>query len=345
MGKSIDLVLTLLRASVTEDASQYAVFENASTEDWQRALDLLRRHGLAAMTFPTIENLPKHLLPSRDLLLTWIGLKMQQERFYSIQRKAIESLIGMWSDAGLKVVELKGNSIGRYYPKPELRYSCDFDSFLLENDAIGVSGYERGNQIVESAGISVKRDFYKNSSFYWKGVFVENHQFCTPVRGNRAMKNLERTLRTILGTADFNALFLMEHMWSHFFEDALTLKQLADWVVMRKYCWRDVDEQLFECEARACGFWHFAESINLITDTLLAGGEMQFRDKATERLWQSILHGGGSVRMNNGWRTRFQLIGNYFSARWKYREFSNHGALFTLARTCVAFVFDRNPAI
>lgn len=345
MGKSIDIVLTLLRASVTEDASRYAVFENASTEDWQRALDLLRRHGLAAMTFPVIENLPKHLLPSRDLLLTWIGLKMQQERFYSIQRKVIESLIGMWSDAGLKVVELKGNSIGRYYPKPELRYSCDFDSFLLENDAIGGSGYERGNQIVESAGISVKRDFYKNSSFYWKGVFVENHQFCTPVRGNRAMKNLERTLRTILGTADFNALFLMEHMWSHFFEDALTLKQLADWVVMRKCCWNDVDEQLFECEARACGFWHFAESINLITDTLLAGGEMQFSDKSTERLWQSILHGGGSVQMNNGWRTRFQLTSNYFKERWKYREFSNLGALLTLARTCFAFVFDRNPAI
>lgn len=344
-NKSIIIALELLRASLIDDILQVTKFEDISDLDWQCAMDLLRKHGLAAVTFTSIEKLPHNLRPSKELILIWIGLKMQQERQYSLRRKAIDSLIYLWSDASLKVVELKGNSIGRYYPKPELRYSCDFDSFLLENDAIGVSGYERGNQIVESAGISVKRDFYKNSSFYWKGVFVENHQFCTPVRGNRAMKNLERTLRTILGTADFNALFLMEHMWSHFFEDALTLKQLADWMVMRKYCWRDVDEQLFECEARACGFWHFAESINMITDTLLAGGEMQFSDKATERLWQSILRGGGSVRMNNGWRTRFQLIGNYFSARWKYCEFSNHGALFTLIRTCVAFVFDRNPAI
>lgn len=345
MNKSIVIALELLRASLTDDILQVTKFEDISDLDWQCAMDLLRKHGLAAVTFTSIEKLPQNLRPSKELILIWIGLKMQQERQYSLRRKAVDSLIDLWSDAGLKVVELKGNSIGRYYPKPELRYSCDFDSFLLENDSIGGSGYERGNQIVESAGISVKRDFYKNSSFYWKGVFVENHQFCTPVRGNREMKHLERTLRQLVGTADFNALFLMEHMWSHFFEDALTLKQLADWVVMRKCCWNDVDEQLFEREARACGFWRFAESINLITDTFLAGESMQFKDNATEQLWQSILNGGGSVQMNNGWHTRFQLISNNLINRWKYREFSNHGALFSLTRTCCAFIFDRKPTI
>ena len=345
MNKSIVIALELLRASLIDDIPQVTKFEDISNLDWQFAMDLLRKHGLAAVTFTAIEKLPHNLRPSKELILIWFGLKMQQERQYSLRRKAVDSLIDLWSDAGLKVVELKGNSIGRYYPKPELRYSCDFDSFLLENDAIGGSGYERGNQIVESAGISVKRDFYKNSSFYWKGVFVENHQFCTPVRGNREMKHLERILRQLVGTVDFNALFLMEHMWSHFFEDALTLKQLADWVVMRKCCWNDVDEQLFEHEARACGFWRFAESINLITDTFLAGESMQFMDNATEQLWQSILNGGGSVQMNNGWHTRFQLISNHLINRWKYREFSNHGALFSLVRTCAAFIFDRKPTI
>ena len=165
-NKSIVIALELLRASIIDDILQVTKFEDISDLDWQRALDLLRRHGLAAMTFPAIENLPKHLLPSRDLLMTWIGLKMKQERFYSIQRKAIESLIGMWSDAGLKVVELKGNSIGRYYPKPELRYSCDFDAFLIDNSNPEESGYEKGNKIVETTGVSVDCKYYKNSSFY-----------------------------------------------------------------------------------------------------------------------------------------------------------------------------------
>ena len=343
--KSIVIALELLRASLIDDIPQVTKFENLSNLDWQYAFDLLCKHSLVAVTFTTIEKLPQNLRPSKELLLIWIGQKMQQERQYSLRREAVDSLIRMWSDAGLKVVELKGESIGRYYPKPELRYSCDYDTFLIDYNNNEGSGYEEGNRIVEDTGVSVDCKYYKNSSFYWKGVFVENHQFCTPVRGNREMKHLERTLRQLVGTADFNALFLMEHMWSHFFEDALTLKQLADWVVMRKCCWNDVDEQLFEREARACGFWRFAESINLITDTFLAGESMHFKDDATELLWQSILNGGGSVQMNNGWHTRFQLISNNLTNRWKYREFSNHGALFSLTRTCCAFIFDRKPTI
>lgn len=345
MNKSNVIALELLRASLIDDLLQVTKFEDISELDWQHAFDLLCKHGLAAVTFTAIEKLPHNLRPSKELILIWFGLKMQQERQYSLRRKAVDSLIDLWSDAGVKVVELKGNSIGRYYPKPELRYSCDFDAFLIDNSNPEESGYEKGNKMVETTGVTVDCKYYKNSSFYWKGVIVENHQFCTPVRGNREMKNLERTLRQLVGTVDFNALFLMEHMWSHFFEDALTLKQLADWVVMRKCCWNDVDEQLFEREARACGFWRFAESINQITDTILTGGDMQFSDKSTERLWQSILNGGGSVQMNNGWHTRFRLISNYLSNGWKYRQFSNHGALFSLARTCCAFIFDRKPTI
>lgn len=80
---------------------------------------------------------------------------------------------------------------------------------------------------MEQEDVSVNRDFYKNSSFVWKNLHVENHQFCTLVRGNRAMKRFDVVLRRLVSeknVVDFNALFLMEHLWSHFLEDTLTLK-------------------------------------------------------------------------------------------------------------------------
>ena len=178
----------------------------------------------------------------------------------------------------------------------------------------------------------------------------QNHQFCTPVRGNDAMKSLERTLRELLKGcneypgADFNALFLMEHAWAHFFEEALTLKQLCDWAVFRKTCGGEVDWKLFEREAKACGFWHFSESMNRLADLLDGNREETEMERDDLRLLKDMLD-EHSIKMNNGWRTRIQLVRNYFSQSWKYRVFSNHSMLYTICRTATGFVFDRKPEI
>lgn len=185
--------------------------------------------------------------------------------------------------------------------------------------------------------MDVNRDFYKNSSFVWEGLHVENHQFCTPVRGNRAMKRLEAVLRRLVAennTVDFNALFLMEHLWSHFFEDALTLKQLTDWLVFYREFNNSVDWQLFETLTKDCGFWRFSIAINKITRQILSSSLLMTDLSASERkLWQSIMSGGGLIEMNNGWKTRMQLVGNYFRNGWKYRCYAPRGPRSSLLRT------------
>ena len=336
--KSSHLLLDLLRSALSNVVPDSSLFLNLGKEAWQEVYNKICGHALAPITFEVITKLPKECTPPRDILLPWYAMYLKQSQLFKQQRQVVQELTQLWNQAGIKVKELKGQDVGRLYPHPELRYSCDFDCFL--------SDFELGNQIVEAKGIKVDRGFYKNSSFFWKGVYVENHQFCTPVRGNREMKRLELTLRNNLDNANFNALFLMEHMWSHFFEDALSLKQVLDWVVFRERCWKDVDKSLFECEAKACGFWNFSKSIEQIVEQLLQkDSPMQFEDKYTQRLWEQIWTGGGSVEMNNGWRTRIQLFVNYFRNGWRYRAFSNHSAFYVLLRTIAAFLFDRTPKI
>jgi len=167
------------------------------------------------------------------------------------------------------------------------------------------------------------------------------------------MKHLEIVLRDLISKKDmvnFNALFLMEHMWSHFFEEALTMKQVCDWLVLRKECGDKVDWELFGREAKACGFWRFSVSVNKICDLILCSngdGNDSFETLSGSdlQLWENILTGGGYIQMNNGWKTRFQLIGNYFRNNWKYRYFHNRSAIFVLARTALAFILERSPKI
>ena len=340
MTDEITVLLSLLRAGLY--GISVTLEKNLSAKQWETVFDIAIQQGVATVAGEGLSFANQQALPPKVLLLQWIGQSLAQKQTFSQQRNEVESLRELWRDAGVDCIELKGNSIGRYYYVPESRYSCDFDCFL--------SDYEKGNQIVEAAGIEVNRDFYKNSSFTWKDLYVENHQFCTPVRGNQAMKRLERKLRELLEgcdgypCADFDALFLMEHAWAHFFEEALTLKQLCDWAVFRKACGGDVDWSLYEREAKACGFWHFSESMNRLADLLDGVRKVEELEDDDQRLLNDMLH-EHSIQMNNGWKTRIQLVRNYFSQSWKYRVFSNHSMLYTLCRTAWGFVFDRKPEI
>ena len=350
------LIRVLLRTALSDDFSDRSFFSELNKENWSEAFKKLSEQGLAALSFEGVKKVPKELAPPKEILLQWYSQQLAQIKQFNSQRSAIRELVELWESAGIQVKELKGQDVGRLYPHPELRFSCDFDCFL--------SDYELGNQIVEAKGIKVDRSFYKNSSFFWKGVYVENHRFCTPVRGSREMKRLEFAFANFdsitfanfnsialsdfnsIAFANFNALFLMEHMYSHFFEDALGLKQVMDWVLFRSKCWSEVDAELFEREARACGFWNFSQSIEQISERLLLpDSSMNFEDKYTQRLWEQIYAGGGSVEMNSGWRTRIQLFANYFRNGWRYRAFSNHSAFYVLLRTIAGFLFDRNPKI
>lgn len=338
-GKEINLMLIELLQVVL--GIRNSLSRIPSDDGWNDVYKQAARQGIVGVLYGGMERVPKEQRPHKELLLEWFGQAECYRRMYERQRKAVGSLNGLWRADGLKVFELKGDSIGRFYPRPELRCSCDYDCFL--------SDYEQGNRLVEQKGVEVNRDFYKNSSFVWEGLHVENHQFCTPVRGNRAMKRLEAVLRRLVAennTVDFNALFLMEHLWSHFFEEALTLKQLTDWIVFYREFNNSVDWQLFEKYAKDCGFWRFSIAINKITRNILSSSLLMTDLSASERrLWQSIMNGGGSIEMNNGWKTRLQLVGNYFRNGWKYRCYASHGPVFSLLRTAIGYVSDKNPKL
>lgn len=340
MTEKVEVLLALLRAGLY--GTPVTLERTPTIKEWEELFDLTTEQGVVALAGEGLSFLPHNSLPQKELLLLWIGVSFQQKQLYSSQRKLVDELCGVWKEAGIGVTELKGNSIGKLYYAPNTRYSCDFDCLLTD--------YEAGNKVVESSGVEVNRGFYKNSSFHWKDLFVENHQFCTPVRGNKEMKRLERKLRSLLseGTeeawANFNALFLMEHAWAHFFENALSLKQLCDWAVFRKKKGDLVDWNSFKHYACDVGFWSFAESMNHLADLLdgiIEGKSLDAKDKS---LLEDMLtvH---EVSMNEGWKTRFQLFRNYFAQSWKYRMFSNHSAMYSLVRTVNGFVFDRNPKI
>lgn len=137
------------------------------------------------------------------------------ENRYELQLKTSAVLAELFAEQDIRTVVLKGLAISTYYPTPNHRECGDLDWFLANN-------YELGNKLCEQIGAKVKRDYYKNSHVNYRGLMIENHRFCLPIRGSRGMKKLERHIETIavgetvryvpdtkliIPLADFNALF------------------------------------------------------------------------------------------------------------------------------------------
>lgn len=333
----------LLRRGLFGEDNDLSPFSALNECQWCEIYDLASHQGVLALAGEGLMALPRNILPPKNILLKWIGQITLQSQLYEHQRARVQELRELWNKSGIKCVELKGESIGRFYNNPSSRYSCDFDCFL--------SDYEKGNAIVEQQGISVNKDFYKNSSFYWKDLYVENHQFCTPIRGKKKMKKLERKLQHLLSgfpvypNANFNALFLMEHAYGHFFEHAINLKHVCDWAVFRKACGNQVDWESYEQVAKDSGFWKFSLAFNHITDVLDGSKSEELLTKEEQKLLQSVLQPERQGGLNNGWTTRLNLFKSYFKYSWKYRAYSNHGMIFTLCRSILAYCFDRHPRI
>ena len=298
----------------------------------------------------------------------WFGHALSSEVSYDKQLKAAAKLSALWASHGIRPVVMKGFAYARFYPVPQHRYCSDLDCYLFDR-------WEGGNVLVEETGVKVSRDFYKNSSFTFEGLHVENHRFCSPVRGGRRRKEYELFLRDLLTRGPltplegtdflcpppmFDAVFFMSHAQNHFLsEGGIQLRHVCDWGMLMKAYASMLDWREFLANCDRFGLRRFAESMSRVARKV-CGGEVPFEEagegagdgsgaplsKADERLLDEILNPTcARVEFGKGWKTRWQLIRATLKSGWKFRLFSDRSMLGSLLGTAWAFLFEREPRL
>ena len=314
---------------------------------------LLKAYEMSSEIAETLD-LPKN----KSVKYNWFGQVLATEVRYETQFKAAKDLSALWASHGISPVVMKGFAYARFYPIPHHRHCSDLDCYLFHR-------WEEGNALLEEAGIQVEREFYKNSSFSYKGLFVENHRFCSPVRGGKRRKEYELFLRDLLehgpltqleGTdflcppPMFDAVFFMSHAQNHFLmEGGIQLRHVCDWgMLMRAYS-ETMDWNAFLANCDRFGLRKFAESMSQVAKKV-CGVEITFdcpvREKADAALLEEILNPTcNRVEFARGWRTRWQLIRTTLKSGWKYRLFSDQTMLGSLSSSVWAFLFEKEPVL
>ena len=343
-------------ATAELDASQFAAL---SEMQWQMLFAMAARQGVLAVVYDVVSKLPKEQQPPRKLKLQWALSTESIERRYENQRNVSAFLADRFAEQGVRTLVLKGLVVSQYYPRAEHRECGDLDCWLAD-------GYELGNQICERLGAQVSRDYYKDSTITFRGLMVENHRFCLPIRGSRKMKALERHLQSIAVSGDtnfvsgtkliapsaqFNALFLTAHGLQHFLSEGIRLRHILDWALLLKAEQNNIDWTDFYKWTDRLKMTRFADALTAIAvehlGVEITNSAIHTTSPYAERILRDTLCNSDGVFNRNVsvWAKRLMLVRNKLSNGWKYHKIYQKSATLELIKSIFAFVIERNPKL
>lgn len=358
-----ELLFALLRAGLHPDRREEVVWREQP--DWQAVYRLATEQGVSAIAWDGVQRLQAEgQIPSswevpRGVKLQWVMQVEKIEKRAAVQLQCASELADHFAKHGVRTVVLKGLALAKFYPRPNHRECGDLDCFLNGD-------YELGNRLAEELGATVERDYYKHSHIRYKQLMVENHQFCTAIRGLKERKLFEQELQKLIAapsnihvgttsleipSADFNALFVTAHGMSHFLSEGLKLRHLCDWMVLLRHEGSSIDRTRFYQLTNMMSYTCFAETLTALAvqylglnpEGLPVGMDNRHAERVmTDMLWDdSSIYSRGKTRLIS----RAMLIINRLKSNWKYRLIYRRSMLLDLCIMSFSYLFERRPKL
>lgn len=213
-----------------------------SPEQWKELLDLATRHAIIGVLFPAIERLPQSQRPPSDVLINWYAISEKIKSMNIRLNKQIVWLSERLHKEGRSFCILKGQGVALYYPSPLLRSPGDIDIWLGGGRKSIMSffrsqGLKMGEAVYHHVDVNIFRDTEVEAHFrptwLWNPIHNARLQHWFKAESEILMSNevtLGNTGHSIVcPTRDFNAVFLLVHIYRHLFDEGIGLRQLMDY--------------------------------------------------------------------------------------------------------------------
>ena len=221
--------------------------------DWQELYSFASKQALLGLCFEGIERLgneyPEELKQNpigRELLMTWMG-KAQQIRRQNMKVNAVANkLFSMLREDGMRCCILKGQGNALMYPNPYSRTPGDIDVWV---NASRKRIMEYASKKFE-LGEDIRLQHLETSL---DGVPVELHFFPCSMNNILYHARLQKWFRRnadlqcshIVGLPDgtgdiaipttaFNVVYQLTHLYHHFFDEGIGMRQIIDYFLVVK---------------------------------------------------------------------------------------------------------------
>lgn len=331
-------ILSLLRAEVSAstNASAQEAMLAMTPAQWEKLLQMAMSHNVVAVVYEALGRLSAEQQPSRQVMLKFAVMADRSIQRFRQRSAVIGELLDLYNKAGIPTMIIKGISVARLYPNPELRTFSDVDTYHFGQNR------EVDRLAAERLGVTPDDDVHHHSKWVYKGVLVENHYDFVNTKSHLSNRDYEQLLKAeadkaiesewqgrkvLFASPRFNALFLMRHMAAHYAAERVSLRHLLDWKVFVEQCGADVDWAEVYSVYDKFKMRPFVDAVRgILVDYLGLAPESlpapQQEDKALEeRIINDILYSEFSVKCPKKgavaivwWKIR-----RFWANRWKHR--------------------------
>lgn len=225
----------LLLISLGREAS----FEkNPTLDDWVYLYKLAHRQALIGPLNDGAHRLPEQQIPPERVLKEWDENTAKIARIYHTHEDHVKELEALLTRLGLHGCILKGTGLAHLYPNPERRMCGDIDLWIAgDRDEI--------IQAFRDTDINIYDIIYQECK---AGIFldteVEIHfhpsKMYNPFLNARLQRYFKQNSPIREDTAitypdaKFNAVFCMAHMFRHYLEGGIGMRQMMDYYYVLK---------------------------------------------------------------------------------------------------------------
>ena len=345
-------IATMINTSVIFDFLKYCLGAKGDMSNvvagmnWQRLYGFASKQALLGLCFDGIERLgkeyPEELKRNpidRNLLMSWMGAAQQIRRQNVKVNVVAGKLYSMLREDGLRCCILKGQGNALMYPNPYSRNPGDVDvwidasrerimeyaqkKFELEDDI-------RLQHIETSLdGVPVELHFFPcsmNNLFYHARLqkwFKRN----ADLQCSNVVSLPDDAGEIAVPTAAFNVVYQLTHLYHHFFDEGIGMRQIVDYYFVVISDELLVIRDTLQRELKYLGLWKFAGAVMYVLHEVLGLSEEKMicsmDEKRGKLLLAEILNGGNFGRhfTKYGHFTQQGMAKKYFLKIWRNMHF------------------------
>lgn len=288
--------LKFIRSAI---GSGQSVSEEYNDIDWDDFYAFCVRQSIAGIVFKKIED--EKIKIQSDVVFEWYAnTELIKSTNNTINERACQ-ISELWNKMGYRACILKGQANAMMYPRPELRTPGDIDIWV-DGDTKQII-----KRVLDKAPKGhfslhhVTMPIYSDTSVevHYRPVFLDNwwldkrlkkytekekdRQFGNKIKLSNGISKINCL------TDDFNAVFLMLHMWHHLLSTRNSLKQLIDYYYLLKRGFNETQRNVIVDKFKEFGVMKYACGIMWIERYALGLDEQYLLVEPDERIGRILL--------------------------------------------------------
>lgn len=313
--------------------------------DWQQLYNFAQKQTLIGLCFQGIERIGKEYSNvlktnpiSQDLLMEWIGKSQQIRQLNFKVNKVATQLCSQLQRDQIDGCILKGQGNSLLYPDPYSRTPGDIDLWI-HSDRRSIIAYTKkyfiiGDDIryhhLETSVDNVSVEIHFTPGLINNPLYNARLQKWFQKYANNQYKNIQQLpdgIGTIsIPTHYFNAIYQLCHLYHHFFDEGIGLRQIIDYYYVMLHLEKDAITNL-QRDLKHLGLWNFAGAVMyLLQNVLNLPEDKMIRHIDQERgelLLKEILEGGnfGKHYQKYSQFTHQNIVKKYFLKIWRNLHF------------------------